>query len=314
MFGAISGAVSGLVFAAIIAGTEIFLPRTRAGRALDRAPLLVAFAIKLVLYSLAVFLAAGSKANRWLGAYVVFGPEGAARALEERGFPIAVSIMLTLLVAAIAILLIQVVGLVGGGNLRDIVIGRYRRSRIEERFFLFVDIVGSTPLAEKLGPASVHRFLDRVFQIASDPIDDHAGEVYQYVGDEVVITWLAPIGRISARPLACYFAIEQALRQAASEFEREFGTVPRLRGALHAGQVITGQVGGTRRAIVFHGDVLNTTSRIENATRELNTPFLVSEDALGRLDGTSAYSLTDLGLQQLRGRAASMRVFSAAAR
>jgi len=55
--------------------------------------------------------------------------------------------------------------------------------------------VGSTPLAERLGPASVHEFLNRVFQLASDPIDDHEGEIYQYVGDEVVITWLLPIGR-----------------------------------------------------------------------------------------------------------------------
>jgi len=45
----------------------------------------------------------------------------------------------------------------------------------------------------------------------------------------------------------------------------------------------------------------------------LNAPFLVSEDALRRLEGTGVYSLADLGLQQLRGRAASLRVFSVSA-
>ncbi|MBI3373719.1 MAG: hypothetical protein HY017_18500 [Betaproteobacteria bacterium] len=59
-----------------------------------------------------------------------------------------------------------------------------------------------------------NRFLDRVFRIASDPIDDHAGDIYRYVGDEIVITWLVPEGRPSARPLACYFAIERALAEA----------------------------------------------------------------------------------------------------
>ncbi len=73
--------------------------------------------------------------------------------------------------------------------------GRYHRPRAEERFFLFIDIVGSTPVAEKLGALSVHRYLDRIFQAASDPVDDYRGEVYQYVGDEMVVTWLVAGGR-----------------------------------------------------------------------------------------------------------------------
>ena len=106
---------------------------------------------------------------------------------------------------------LQMGRLVGERTLRDILFGRYHRSRTEERFFLFVDIAGSTPLAERIGPDAVHRFLGEVFRLASDPIDDHRGEVYQYVGDEIVITWTVAEGRAGARPVACFFAIEQAL-------------------------------------------------------------------------------------------------------
>ena len=88
--------------------------------------------------------------------------------------------------------------------------------------------------------------------------------------------------------------------------------MPKLRAALHAGDVVTGETGGTRRAIVFHGDVMNTTSRIENATRDLGRSFLVSEDALRRLEDAEDYVLEDLGPQQLRGRQAAMRVYAAA--
>ena len=112
--------------------------------------------------------------------------------------------------------------------------GRYHRSRTEERFFLFVDIAGSTPLAERIGPDAVHRFLGEVFRLASDPIDDHRGEVYQYVGDEIVITWTVADG-FGSRPAACFFAIESALARAASRFAREQGAAPRPRAALHAG-------------------------------------------------------------------------------
>jgi len=203
--------------------------------------------------------------------------------------------------------------IVGSRNLRNIVLGRYHRPRAEERFFLFVDVAGSTSLAERIGPAAVHRFLDGVFRLASDPIGDHGGEIYQYVGDEMVVTWTAAEERVDARPIACFFAIEAALEEVAPEFEREFGVAPRLRAALHAGPVISGEIGDSKRDIVFHGDVLNTAARLEQATRDLDRRFLVTTDALGRLAGTERYVLEPLGPRALRGRAAPVEVYAVGA-
>src|SRR5262245_12383440 len=160
------------------------------------------------------------------------------------------------------------------------------------------------------GPTAVHRFLGEVFRLASDPIEEHGGEVYQYVGDEMLITWTVAAGRARARPVASFFAVERALARSGPRFEHEFGAVPRLRAALHAGPVITGEVGGSRRAIVYHGDVMNTTARIEQATRDLDRQFLASSDALVRLANHDGFALEDLGLQQLRGRDAPMRVYA----
>lgn len=126
-------------------------------------------------------------------------------------------------------------------------------------------------------------------------------------------TWTMAEGRDRARPLACFFAIEQALVRAAPEFEREFGAAPRLRAALHAGPVITGEVGDSRRAIVYHGDVMNTASRIEQATRNVERQFLVSGDAMERLADLVGYAREDLSLLNLRGRAAAIQVFAVAA-
>jgi adenylate cyclase len=311
-FGVLGGMIGGGMVAAFIAGAEIFLPRTRLGHALERWPFLAVLFVKSFLYGGVVLLLLGSKFNRWIAARLVWGADAAEQILQQAGFPIVASITVTFFVMAFTILAIQFSTLVGARTLRSIILGRYHRPHIEERFFLFVDIVGSTPLAERLGPTVVHGFLDRVFQVASDPIDDHECDVYQYVGDEMVITWTLAAGRAGARPIACYFAIERALEAASGDFRREFDEVPHLRGALHAGPVITGEVGGSRRAIVFHGDVMNTTSRIENATRELGRPFLVSEDALRCLEGVEASACVDLGPQQLRGRAAPLRLFAVA--
>ena len=311
LMGSIAGFVDFGTMAALIGGTENFLPRTRLGKTLERAPFLVVFGTKAIFYSAVILAVVGGRLGPNVAALFA-DPEIAqlaARNLDSK-LPLGVLVPTAFLVTFFFLLLHQLRMLVGASTMRDIVLGRYHRAREEERFFLFVDIVGSTPLAERLGPVAANRFLNRVFQLASDPVDDHHGEVYQYVGDEMVITWKVAEGRVSARPLACYFAIEQALAEAGAEFTKEFGAMPRLRAALHAGSVITGEVGGSRRAIVFHGDVMNTTSRLENATRDLGRPFLVSEDAMSRMDGKEAYLTVDLGPQPMRGRVAPLRVYA----
>lgn len=312
ILGGVGGVFNGVMLIGPIAAAEIFLPPTRVGYALERTPFFLTFVLKVLVYGIVIVCVIGGRLGRraavaLAGPLVASDPAVADYVLNRR---VAQQMAITFLIVGVGILMLQVARLVGNRTLRDIALGRYHRSRTEERFFLFVDIAGSTLLAERIGPEAVHRFLGEVFRLASDPIDEHDGDVYQYVGDEVVITWTVAAGRDRARPLACFFAIEQALERAALDFEREFGAMPRLRAALHAGPVITGEVGGSRRAIVYHGDVMNTTSRIEQATRDLERKFLVSGDALASLADLEGFTFDDLGLQQLRGRAAPVRLYA----
>jgi len=309
--GLLSGALDAAAIVAVADGIRRFLPRTRFGRALFRAPLAIVFSTHfLVISGVALCFLIGQFGPR-MTALIVGGATGQTLITQlDAKIPVALLVAVVLMVAMFFVLLDMLARLVGERNFRDLALARYRNARFEERFFLFVDIVGSTPLAERVGPAAMHRFLNRVFTISSDPIDDHAGAVYQYVGDEMVITWTLPEGRPDGRPVACFFAIEQAVRAAAGDFEREFGSAPRLRAALHAGEVMTGEVGGSRRAIVFHGDVMNTASRLEQATRALQRTFLASEAALSRIDIKEGYAIEDLGMQQLRGRADPVRVYA----
>jgi adenylate cyclase len=185
---------------------------------------------------------------------------------------------------------------------------------LEDRFFLFVDLVGSTRIAEAIGPLGIHRFLDRVFALTADPVADHKGEIYQYVGDQIVITWLDAAGRQSARPLACFFTIRAALADAAPAFEDRFGVIPAVRGALHAGTVVAGEVGVNRRSIVFHGDVMNVCARIEQATRDLGGSLLVSSDAFERLDHKAGFDIRDCGLRTFRGKQSPIQLFDVSTR
>ena len=312
LFGAVSATTDMVVGMAMIGAVELFLPRTSAGSRLFARPFLVVVFAKALVYLAVIVLVIGGRLGPRVAVFLA-SPETAPllAAQIDTGFPRDLFFVIASLVTFLLIMLRHAAQIVGERSFRDIMRGRYHRPHAEDRFFLFVDVVGSTPVAERLGPLAVHRYLDRVFQVASDPVDAYGGEVYQYVGDEMVATWTAAEGRREARPLACLFAIEAALAAAAPEFAREFGTVPKIRAALHAGEVVTGEIGGNRRAIVFHGDVMNTTSRIENATRTLGRNFLVSDDALSRIEGAGRYSLEDLGPQQLRGREGLVRLYAA---
>ena len=69
---------------------------------------------------------------------------------------------------------------------------------------LFVDIAGSTGLAERLGGIAIHRLLDRTFRLLTLAVVDYRGEVLNYVGDEVIVTWPERGGAIDCRPLRCF--------------------------------------------------------------------------------------------------------------
>jgi adenylate cyclase len=306
LIGAMVGAIDAVVITAPIASIEIFLLRTRWGRAVQRAPFLVTFGAKWLVYgALITVVNLQSPGARALASVGLAGPLPRSLAFLSMAFSFAVAFAF--------LLVLQVSQMVGPRNLGHIVLGRYHRPRLEERFFLFVDIAGSTTLAERIGPVAVHRFLAAVFGLASDPIGDFGGEIYQYVGDEMVVTWSLAQVQNGARPVACFFAIVTTLEEAASEFERDFGVAPALRAALHAGPVISGEIGEAKREIVFHGDVMNTAARLEQATRDLRRRFLVSGDALARLPDTAGYAFEPLGPQALRGRAAPVDVYAVSA-
>jgi adenylate cyclase len=196
-----------------------------------------------------------------------------------------------------------IANLIGARALVNFATGRYHSPVTENRFVLFVDIAGSTGLAESLGGLAIHRLLDRTFRLLTLSVVDYRGEVLNYVGDEVIVTWPERDGAIDCRPLRCFVAMRDELARAGSQLEREFGVVPRIRGSLHFGPVIIGEIGDVKRAIVFNGDVMNTAARLEELSRQVDGGFLASRAAMQRFSSTPPFVVRDLGRLPIRGRA-----------
>lgn len=126
-------------------------------------------------------------------------------------------------------LALAVVNIIGPRSFLNLATGRYHAPIEEERFVLFVDIAGSTGLAEKMGGLAIHRFLDQTFRVLTDAVVDYRGEILHYVGDEVIVTWPAEAGAIDCRPLRCFLAMRTALVERAARFERSLA--PRQKSA-----------------------------------------------------------------------------------
>ena len=293
------GVIDALLTAAWIAGIEIFVLPRASMRRLDALPFAAVFLLKTLVYgAIAGAVLAGQPGERLLGVVNVYN--------ARTGL---IAVCLSLVAVAVLVMMFQAAGLVGYRTFKALLLGKYRRPHAERRFFLFVDVVGSTAIAERLGALEAHRFLAAVFSAVAEPIEQCRGEIHQYVGDEIVITWVEADGIVDARALRCFFAMRAALTADANRFVQRFGVPPDLRAALHVGEVIAGEVGQVRRAIVFHGDVMNTTGRLEQATREVGCFFIASAQALASLAPPAGIRTYDLGALALRGRVEPINAF-----
>jgi class 3 adenylate cyclase len=200
--------------------------------------------------------------------------------------------------------------LVGTRVLINFLLGRYRRPVREQRVLLFLDLAGSTTLAEQMGELRMHQLLTQFFYDIDAAILAHGGEVHAYVGDEVIVTWRIAAGETGRRYLDCFFAIQDRIAERADSYRREFGLVPNFRAGLHAGPVVISECGDSRRQVAYFGDTMNVASRLQAHCKEVGRALLVSGDLLHLVRPGGDFVVEALGPTQLRGRAAPVEVFS----
>jgi adenylate cyclase len=192
--------------------------------------------------------------------------------------------------------------MVGANVFRYFVTGVYHQPTAEERVFLFLDLQGSTQLAERLGSARYFELLRRFVDELTEPVLETDGEIYQYAGDEVVLTWRMEAGVRGANCVRCFFAIRAAVEREAARYTRDFGVVPQFRGGLHGGRVTAGELGDLRQQIVFVGDILNVAARLEEYAKRSGLDLVVSVALLERLTLPSDLAATPCGDLPIRGR------------
>jgi adenylate cyclase len=214
-----------------------------------------------------------------------------------------------LFIVIVTLIVLMVNDKYGPGVFPDYLMGRYFMPKHERRIFMFADIKNATGIAESLGEEKYFNFLKDFFRDIAPAIVQTRGEVYQYVGDEIVVSWKMKWGLKNANALQCFYSMKQIIKYKSSRYLKKYGVIPEFKVGYHFGPIMVGEIGQIKRDIAFSGDVLNTTSRIQSLCNELGVEILASKEF-----ANVAYKLPkgiekhELGSEELRGKAEKMEL------
>ena len=212
----------------------------------------------------------------------------------------------------VLMLFINISRLLGQKSLVRLLIGLYHKPVIEKRIFMFIDLASSTTIAEEIGDLRFHSFLNDFFFDATRPIVESKGEIYKYVGDEIIVSWTMKNGLRECNCLECFFQIEDKIRELGGRYEKTYGTMPRFSAGLHCGDAVIGEMGDYKREVAFLGDVVNTASRIQNECRTRSRGLIISADLFDEftVEGRDPYEFESLGSIALRGKKRTVPLYS----
>ena len=199
---------------------------------------------------------------------------------------------------------------IGQGKLINFFTGKYHSPKVEKRIFMFLDMKSSTTIAEKLGHIKYFELLSEYYFDLSEAIIKYSGEIYQYIGDEIVVSWKYKEGIENNNCIKCFFAMKESLNKRADWYNNNFGQVPTFKAGFHFGEVTAGEIGVLKKEIIFTGDVLNSTARIQGLCNQYKVDLLISGDLIKSLNLDSEFQIKSLGKNKLRGKIENIELYT----
>ena len=136
----------------------------------------------------------------------------------------------------------------------------------------------------------------------TEPILERSAEIYQYVGDEVILTWPLDVGIRDANCIRVFVEILAQMHSRREDYLREYGHVPEFKAGMHFGDVIVAEIGDIKKEISYYGDVLNTAARIQAKCNELGHRLIATQELVTSLELPGFVKPEVLGEVALRGK------------
>jgi class 3 adenylate cyclase len=182
-----------------------------------------------------------------------------------------------------------------GGERRDITV-------------LFADVVGFTPLTERLDPEQVVQVLNELFTIATEIIFRHGGTVDKFMGDCVMAIWGAPEAQAdhADRAISAAEEILSWLEIGNEHWHESLGITVQLAIGVNTGPAVVGNVGSeVRMEYTAIGDVVNVAARLEAIARPQQILVTrATKDAAGDL-----HTYVEIGSRPVSGRTDPLELY-----
>ena len=178
---------------------------------------------------------------------------------------------------------------------------------VVEAAVLFIDLVGSTQLAESRPPQEVAEVLNDFFRIVVDAVDEHHGLINKFAGDAALAVFGVPLR--TSEPASAALATARAL---GTQLRRlpvvDFGI------GVSAGRVFAGNVGAENRyEYTVIGDAVNEAARLADLAKAADRRILCSAGAIDRAGEAERAHWSECYSTVLRGRSEATQVSAPAA-
>ena len=198
----------------------------------------------------------------------------------------------------------------GPGILIPMLLGKFRKPSVDERIFLFMDLKDSTTYAERLGHIRFSEMIQDCFLDVNKVLPPFNAEIYQYVGDEVVLSWNSQDGLKNLNCIKFFFTFQNHLQQRKEYYEEKYGFVPQFKAGSNLGNVTVAEVGDIKREIAYHGDTINTASRIQSVCNTFGKSFIISEGLKNQIDWDDSFETEFIDSIKLKGKETEIKLFS----
>lgn len=298
----INGAVIGFIIAAIGGFVELFV----FDEYLRRKKFLVLFFSRTLFF---LFLVISVAYTEMVVARMIRDGSSFEKAMKSPDFlelhksgEFAIAVIYILAMISIVNFTRQMNRKLGSGVLVNFITGKYYQPVYTQRIFMFMRILHSDEIIEKIGRVKFHRFINEIMYDISEPVIRNKGSIYEYVEDEVVISWHMDNGIENGHCIRAFFEARQDINEKKETYFQSYGFVPMIKAALHVGKVVRGEIGDIKSQIVFHGDVMNTAARILEACSLSSRDILVTTRLLEYLNIPFIYKTEPCGTINVRGR------------
>lgn len=303
----IDGTLFGLFFGSIFVLVTMLSRKLRIEKFGFGRSILINSGIFLVGFSLAVFLM-----NFIVRLFESYGGKEDVSVELEPNMMGLIFVILAIFIFQILLLnfILQSIEVMGDYNIIRFLTGKYRKPVIENRAFMFLDLRSSVQHAEKLGNVLYSELIRDCFRELNYLVYKFEAEIYQYVGDEIVLTWKTPVAQHNYNILGMFFAFEKALQFKSEHFLNKYSIIPEFKAGCNAGEVTAAEIGVIKRDIAYHGDVINTSSRVQGMCNVLHHDLLITGSIISNENPPKGFEIKSVGRHNLKGKGIETELYS----